>query len=210
MFQTWDNSQLLRRVLWISAELTIVSSLKYKNTQPLYIFNRERVLHLDRLKEGTWLHSFDDNWLIWPKNYKFILILWVLLFEKKNLDQTNIINFIQFLFTGNPMKTSTYISWDSIKIPIRGGSTHHITLSQQDFNITMALLFSLKCTWEPTESFLVCILIFVTNLSRIITRQSTLQEDRQHLHNSDFRFQIFIYFWNQISEEWPELFRIFG
>ena len=58
MFQTWDNSQLLRRVLWISAELTIVSSLKHKNTQPLYIFNRVRVLHLDRLKEGTWLHSF--------------------------------------------------------------------------------------------------------------------------------------------------------
>ena len=59
MFQTWDNSQLLRRVLWISAELTIVSSLKHKNTQPLYIFNRVRVLHLDRLKEGTWLHSFE-------------------------------------------------------------------------------------------------------------------------------------------------------
>ena len=58
MFQTWDNSQLLRRVLWISAELTIVSSLKHKNTQPLYILNRVRVLHLDRLKEGTWLHSF--------------------------------------------------------------------------------------------------------------------------------------------------------
>ena len=58
MCQTWDNSQLLRRVLWISAELTIVSSLKHKNTQPLYIFNRVRVLHLDRLKEGTWLHSF--------------------------------------------------------------------------------------------------------------------------------------------------------
>ena len=41
MFQTWDNSQLLRRVLWISAELNIVSSLKHKNTQPLYIFKRE-------------------------------------------------------------------------------------------------------------------------------------------------------------------------
>ena len=59
MFQTSDNSQLLRRVLWISAELTIVSSLKHKNKQPLYIFNRVRVLHLDRLKEGTWLHSFE-------------------------------------------------------------------------------------------------------------------------------------------------------
>ena len=61
MFQTWDNSQLLRRVLWISAELTIVSSWKHKNTQPLYIFNRVRVLHLDRLKEGTWLHSFESS-----------------------------------------------------------------------------------------------------------------------------------------------------
>jgi hypothetical protein len=41
MFQTSDNSQLLRRVLWINAELTIVSSLKHKNTQPIYIFNKE-------------------------------------------------------------------------------------------------------------------------------------------------------------------------
>ena len=61
IFQTWDNSQLLRRVLWISAELTIVSSLKHTNTQPLYIFNRVSVLHLDRPKEGTWLHSFGSN-----------------------------------------------------------------------------------------------------------------------------------------------------
>ena len=41
MFQTSDNSQLLRRVLWINAELTIVSGLKHKNIQPIYIFNRE-------------------------------------------------------------------------------------------------------------------------------------------------------------------------
>ena len=41
MFQTSDNSQLLRRVLWINAELTIVWTLKHKNTQPNYIFNRE-------------------------------------------------------------------------------------------------------------------------------------------------------------------------
>ena len=58
MFQTCSNSQLLRRVLWISAEQTIGASLKHKNTQPLYIFNRVRVLHLNRLKEQTWLHSF--------------------------------------------------------------------------------------------------------------------------------------------------------
>ena len=41
MIQTSDNSQLLRRVLWVSAELTIVWSLKHKNTQPSYIFNKE-------------------------------------------------------------------------------------------------------------------------------------------------------------------------
>ena len=59
MFQTCSNSQLLRRVLWISAEQTIGASLKHKNTQPLYIFSRVRVLHLNRLQERTWLHSFD-------------------------------------------------------------------------------------------------------------------------------------------------------
>ena len=41
-FYVSNNSQLLRRVPWISAELTIVSSLKHKNSQPLYIFNRVR------------------------------------------------------------------------------------------------------------------------------------------------------------------------
>ena len=41
MFQTCSNSQLLRRVLWINAELTIFSSLNHKNTQPIYIFSRE-------------------------------------------------------------------------------------------------------------------------------------------------------------------------
>ena len=41
MFQTSDRSQLLRRVLWINAQLTIVWSLKHKITQPIYIFNRE-------------------------------------------------------------------------------------------------------------------------------------------------------------------------
>ena len=65
MFKSCSNSQLLRRVLWISAEQPIGASLKHKNTQPLYIFNRVRVLHLNRLKERTWLHSFDsmDNLL---------------------------------------------------------------------------------------------------------------------------------------------------
>ena len=41
MFQTCSNSQLLRRVLWLSAEQTIGASLKHKNRQPLSIFYRE-------------------------------------------------------------------------------------------------------------------------------------------------------------------------
>ena len=61
MFKTCSNSQLLRRVLWISAEQPIGASLKHKNTQPLYIFHRVRVLHLNRLKERTWLHSFGSK-----------------------------------------------------------------------------------------------------------------------------------------------------
>ena len=61
MFKTCSNSQLLRRVLWISAEQPIGASLKHKNTQPLYIIHRVRVLHLNRLKERTWLHSFAYN-----------------------------------------------------------------------------------------------------------------------------------------------------
>ena len=40
-FQTYSNSQLLKTVLWISAEQTIGLSLKHKNPQPLNIFNRE-------------------------------------------------------------------------------------------------------------------------------------------------------------------------
>ena len=40
MLQT-SESQLLRRILWINAEMTIVSILKHKNTQPIYIFNKE-------------------------------------------------------------------------------------------------------------------------------------------------------------------------
>ena len=41
MFQTSDNNQLLKRVLWINADLTIVSSLKHQNTQPIFIFYKE-------------------------------------------------------------------------------------------------------------------------------------------------------------------------
>ena len=41
IYQTSDDSQLLRRVLWINAQLTIVWSLKHHSTQPILIFNRE-------------------------------------------------------------------------------------------------------------------------------------------------------------------------
>ena len=41
MFQTWDNSQLCTDSQYSSQWLTIVSSLKKENTQPLYIFSRE-------------------------------------------------------------------------------------------------------------------------------------------------------------------------
>ena len=37
-------------------------------TQPIYIFSRVWVLHLNRLKEGTWLHSFARNH--WPRSFE--------------------------------------------------------------------------------------------------------------------------------------------
>ena len=40
----------------------------FSNSQLCIDFSRVRVLHLDRLKEGTWLHSFgflQDNFQIW-------------------------------------------------------------------------------------------------------------------------------------------------
>ena len=79
MFKTCSNSQLLSRGLWLSAEQAIGASLNHKNTQPLYMFNKVRVLHLNSLKERTWLHSFgfthnmffvamswfNDKWTYW-------------------------------------------------------------------------------------------------------------------------------------------------
>ena len=41
MFQTWDNCYLWIDSQYSSQWLTIVWSLKHKNTQPSYIFNRE-------------------------------------------------------------------------------------------------------------------------------------------------------------------------
>ena len=58
MFQTSDNSQLCIDSQYSSQQLTIVWNLIHHSTQPILIFSRARVLHLDRLKEETWLHSF--------------------------------------------------------------------------------------------------------------------------------------------------------
>ena len=58
MFKTSDNSQLWIDSQYSSQYLTIIWSLKNQNTQPMYIFFRVTVLHLDRLKEGTWFHWY--------------------------------------------------------------------------------------------------------------------------------------------------------
>ena len=88
MFQTCSNSQLLRRVLWISAEQTIGASLKHNNAQPLYIFNRVRVLHLNRLKERTWLHSFEIS------KYVFISIWAIYMFINRFLSKNSEMNLV--------------------------------------------------------------------------------------------------------------------
>ena len=49
---------------WLLSQVWNIKTLGLKNTQPLYILYRVRVLHLDRLKEGTWLHSFAFDWLL--------------------------------------------------------------------------------------------------------------------------------------------------
>ena len=61
MFQTWGNSQLCIDSQYSSQYLTIWS-LKHQNTKHIYIFNKVRVLHLNRLKEGTWLLIFGSTW----------------------------------------------------------------------------------------------------------------------------------------------------
>ena len=58
MFQTLDNCQLCIDSQHSSQQLTIVWSWIHHSTQPILIFSRIKVLHLDRLKEGTWLYSF--------------------------------------------------------------------------------------------------------------------------------------------------------
>ena len=53
MFQTSDNSQLCIDSQHSSQQLTFVLILKHRISQSIYIFSRVKVLHLDRLKEGT-------------------------------------------------------------------------------------------------------------------------------------------------------------
>ena len=55
------KSQLLRRVLWMNAQLTIVSSLKHHSTQTIYIFNKENPQNSES-PNGS-IHSFV---LVWP------------------------------------------------------------------------------------------------------------------------------------------------
>ena len=60
MFQTSDNSQLCIDSQYSSQQLTIVWSLgTHQSTQPILIFSRVRILHLKRLENVTWFHSFD-------------------------------------------------------------------------------------------------------------------------------------------------------
>ena len=63
MFQTCSNSLLCTDSQYSSQKLTIVWCLTHQSTQP--IFYRVRVLHLDRLKEGTLSHSFAWIWNLW-------------------------------------------------------------------------------------------------------------------------------------------------
>ena len=59
MFQTSDDSQLCIDSQHSSQQLTIFWSLMHHSAQPILIF-----FHLDRLKEGTWLHGFGHRqWL---------------------------------------------------------------------------------------------------------------------------------------------------
>ena len=60
-------------VLLVSAELTIGATLKHKNTQHLYIFNRIRVLHLNRLKGTRYLCKTKLSFLAVLKSYHFML-----------------------------------------------------------------------------------------------------------------------------------------
>ena len=53
--------------------------MNHQNNQPISIFNRVSVLHLDRLEEGTWLHSFGKS-----RWYAMHGWSWVLKFDELN------------------------------------------------------------------------------------------------------------------------------
>ena len=56
----FSRRNLLRFPYTIWAPSILLRSMYYDSTQPILIFFfRVRVLHLDRLKERTWLHSLD-------------------------------------------------------------------------------------------------------------------------------------------------------
>ena len=42
-----------------SCLLLLIWTFQHHNTQPVLIFSRVRIIHLERLEEGTWFHSFD-------------------------------------------------------------------------------------------------------------------------------------------------------
>ena len=89
-----------------SCLLLLIWTLLYHNTQPVSIFSRVRIFHLERLEKVTWLHSFG--------------ILWVLQRPKTNTDTT--------IFFKNRTKYSWSRAWGEIEllsiahaIPICGG-----------------------------------------------------------------------------------------
>ena len=62
-----------------SCLLLLIWTLQHHNTKPVLIFSRVRIIHLERLDEGTWFHSFGmtyclclnwkpiDDWF-WPNS----------------------------------------------------------------------------------------------------------------------------------------------
>ena len=42
-----------------SCLLLLIWTFQHHNTQPVLIFSRVRITHLERLEEGTWFHTFD-------------------------------------------------------------------------------------------------------------------------------------------------------
>jgi hypothetical protein len=119
MFQTSDNSQLRIDSQYSSQQLTIVWSLIHHNTQPILIFSKVSVLHLDRLKLchcSTHLLTFSFNKynqklskiVLWPSE-KFIESVWsdflqayrlhICLKRKRKRKKFWILKFVQYLLS---------------------------------------------------------------------------------------------------------------